>query len=221
MHTSYNHRLKDTLTYLSQIPSQSFSPSRTPLVEAFKEFSKYKEWFSTRLTPLCYPSNYEALFFTPEVDLESGFEIASSSDASAAFDRIFEHELNNIVCLYTAGSAPDNLPSTGLSIVLKTDNILGSFKMAGFASSFCVEFLAVFEALRIIKEKKWKNSTIFTDSRSCLVAINSTFRPEHSSHIILDIKDCLFLLKKDNFVIKLVWVPSHRHPGKRGSGQGC
>ncbi|XP_036147482.1 uncharacterized protein LOC118647196 [Monomorium pharaonis] len=156
MNTSYDHQLKHTIRKLSETPhQQAWSPVRTPLLTAYKEFSKYAEWFPN-------------------------------------------------------GSTSENAVSSGFAVISGSGEILGVYRTAGFVSSFCVEAMAILESLRIIRSKKWKAATIFSDSKSTISAIKAEFKPNHSSHIILDIKDNLWNLKQEGFSVKLVWIPSHK-----------
>lgn len=121
------------------------------------------------------------------------------------FNRIFATECMFTSCIFTDGSTNrKNQISSGYSVVLSSGEVLGSFCSAHFVSSYCVELMAILTALNICKERGWKKVSIFSDSLSSLMAVDSNFKCKQSSHILLEIKDLLFELQELNYAIKLI-----------------
>lgn len=60
------------------------------------------------------------------------------------------------------------------------------------------------------KERYWKGSTIFTDSKSILTAVATPFIPGHSSYLILKIKSEIKKILETGNSVELIWIPSHK-----------
>lgn len=84
------------------------------------------------------------------------------------------------------------------------------YKSVGFLSSFCVEAMAVVEALELTLGEGWPAVTVFFDSRSVLSVVQARFVPGRSSYFVLCIKPLILDLTERGMTVKLVWIPGHR-----------
>lgn len=66
------------------------------------------------------------------------------------FRRQFRDELDSSVCLFTDGSRSEGSPFSGYSLVSLDGRYVRRFCSVGFVSSFCVETMAIVEALRLV-----------------------------------------------------------------------
>lgn len=133
-----------------------------------------------------------------------------SNSADTDFFRIFGRELHSTTCLFTDGSKVMDAPFTGFAISTVDGSISKQYRTAGFLSSFCVEAMAILEAIRLAKVQGCTPCTVFSDCKSVLTAIASKFNHKHSAFIILEIKRELAMLEDSGERCQLVWIPSHK-----------
>lgn len=126
------------------------------------------------------------------------------------FQNLFKKELHTSNCLYTDGSKVPDLSYAGFAIYGQNDSLKCRYRTAGFVSSFCVETMAILTAIEIIQSKNWTVSTIFTDSKSALSAINSPFVAGCCSYLILKIKQLIKMSVDSGKTINIIWIPSHK-----------
>lgn len=69
--------------------------------------------------------------------------------------------------------------------------------------------MAILEALNIIERSNTSNFTIFSDSMSVLKSLESTIKINKESHLILEIRHKIKLLKSLNKDVALYWIPAH------------
>lgn len=67
--------------------------------------------------------------------------------------------------------------------------------------------MAILETLLVAVEKEWHNLTVFSNSKSALLAIASRFDLSRSSYLVLRVKDLFLSMYKAGKRMKL--VPSH------------
>lgn len=125
-----------------------------PLITALSFFMDFEPYVFSSTIPNCYPELFEAQFFTPDMNVYSGFSIASDKNSQDKFLNCFEYELTSSVCLFTDESRSDRAFHAGYSIVDSSLNTLGSFRTVGFVSSFCVETMAILQAIQLCHENK-------------------------------------------------------------------
>ncbi|XP_020298175.1 uncharacterized protein LOC109862511, partial [Pseudomyrmex gracilis] len=69
--------------------------------------------------------------------------------------------------------------------------------------------MAIVETLELALVEKWRAVTVFSDSRSVLLAVQARFVPGKSSYLVLRIKSLILKLTERGVKVKLVWVPGH------------
>lgn len=102
--------------------------------------------------PLSLPCNFDVLTFCAEVNLTNGEHLQLSTTAEKDFRNIFGQELRYSTCLFTDGSKIRGVPFTGFTIVSLNGNIRKMYRAVGFLLFFCVETMAILEAVRIARE---------------------------------------------------------------------
>jgi len=132
-----------------------------------------------------------------------------TKDVTEGFSELFNYEINNTTCIFTDGSVTAELPNSGFALLTFDGELSSKFQFAGNVSSFCVESLAILEAIKLCMEKLWSNVSIFSDSRSVLSAISANFNCSTGSYLIVEIKSLLLECKQEGLKISLIWIPSH------------
>lgn len=143
------------------------------------------------------------------MDLLRGKRLTQAKDVAEGFSEMFKYEINNTKCIFTDGSVTAKLPNSGFALITFEGEHSMKFQFAGNVSSFCVETLAILEAIKLSEEKLWSNVSIFSDSRSVLSAISANFNCSTGSYLILKIKSLLLECKRESLKISLIWIPSH------------
>ena len=79
-------------------------------------------------------------------------------------------------------------------------------RLPDHSSIFTAEACGLFIALKIIQTSEVKNAIIFSDSKSCLEALNSlkTYHP-----VLVEIMTKLHILEKTGCNIQFCWIPGH------------
>ena len=103
------------------------------------------------------------------------------------------------ITLYTDGSKTD----TGVGFAVVGGGCDISRRINGTASVFTAELLAILEAVEQSQRMVGEITTIITDSKSSIQAINRLY---HDNPIVQEIKKAIRNSNKD---VKLCWVPSH------------
>lgn len=125
------------------------------------------------------------------------------------FDLTFRHVLRNTKCVYTDRSKSRNALFAGYGFTTNDDSLESGYRTASFVSSFCVESMAILQALSFAFQNDWPSITIFSDSKSTLSAIGSPFDLRCGSHLILEIKQLIFSLLNKGCNVSLIWIPGH------------
>lgn len=124
------------------------------------------------------------------------------------FRTIFRRELSDSVCIFTDASRSEASPFSGYALISQDGRYLRRYNSAGFVSSFCVEAMAVVEALELTRKEGWHAITVFSDSQSVLSAVQARFDTDSSSYLILRIKALVVELSEGGTEVGL-WIPSH------------
>lgn len=181
-----------------------------PLVEAYREHLDKSHLLASSNKPLCFSFDYESILFRPRVSFKEGILLQESPDCNRCFNDTFEDTLSKTVCFYTDGSKLSECPFVGFSVVRANCPDSFMFRSAGFSSIFTAEALAIAEALKIISEVNDKNFTIFSDSKSVLMALMSLSNTLNKSYLIGYIKDKLRILSESGKVVSFFWIPAHK-----------
>lgn len=157
------------------------------------------------------------MYFIPQVDVNRGVFLRNVENTPKSFSKIFSQELLNSECIYTNGSKKPGSEFCGFAIIYKDSSLF--YRSKGFLSTFSIE--AILEALNLCSKHEVNSFTIFSDSKSVLLTLMTTFRPNKHSHLILLIKDKIRLLEiKKGKNISLIWIPGHRDiPGNKSADQ--
>lgn len=159
----------------------------------------------TCLVYLGFSKDWLSAFYFPRLDLEKGESMKKS--VALNFQNIFAYKLSNTVCLHTDGSKIPESEFCGFAVVTEHQSLM--FRTLDFVSIFILEAMAILPVLEYCKKSSRKEFSIFSDSRSVLSTLASVFHPSKSYYLILFIKKKICLLKKNDKIIKLFWVPSH------------
>lgn len=125
---------------------------------------------------------------------------------------MFSKDLESSLCLFTDGSKKEESSFAGYAVCTLDNSLTGQFRAPGFLSSFSVELMAILSAIQICSSNN-PNSislTIFTDSRTTLVALDSIHVGHYSSYLVIKIKSIIEGLTIKGKKIKLVWIPEHK-----------
>lgn len=162
-----------------------------------------------------FQSQFNILTFEPEIFLDIGIPKKSSLANSLFNDRVQEY-WSDYQRFFTDASKLSKFSYTGAAIYYQNSRIVIKFKCPKEASVFTGECVAILEACLYIQSHNINKAVIFTDSLSCLKALQqSPFVTRVHSHLILEIKKSIFSCRTNNKIIQLVWIPSHS--GIRGN----
>lgn len=109
--------------------------------------------------------------------------------------------------IYTDGSVNTQSNLAGFGVFIPGSNFEVYIRMPKFSNIFSAELMAIYEAIKIVIEKKLNRSIIFTDSKSVLLAArNRSFKSHPFLHRIgQKIQDAKIL----GLEIILCWIPGH------------
>ena len=160
-----------------------------------------------------FPYNYH--IFSPQINMEIGFLVQNSSDPPTLFKELTEAQFRDFLFFYTDGSKSQDGKTAGCASVCPSAQLRHSWKLNSAASIFSMEAIAVLYTLDHIKEQKFKNSIIFTDSLSVLQSISFPNPNNIKSCLIFVIRNRLAILSSQNCNVILAWIPGHVSvPGK-------
>lgn len=113
----------------------------------------------------------------------------------------YEHcsQHQNTLKIYTDGSKT----SEGVGHAYSYEGVITSKKIPVYSSIFSAELLAIRDSVALAKSNHANNITIFTDSRSSILAIS---KYNNKNPIVQSIQHTLNDIDGE---IKLCWVPSH------------
>lgn len=98
-------RIKNMKTQFEIRPLHNLS---TPFLKIYKAFTPFKSYAPLRHLPDCFSDRFKATFFSPEVDIISGYNIAAAENSNLTFNKTFDFELNSTKCIYTDGLKSPN-----------------------------------------------------------------------------------------------------------------
>ncbi|RVE51902.1 hypothetical protein evm_003522 [Chilo suppressalis] len=206
-----SHPLMRKLKTLSQLClSQPNSSNNIPCI-----LHSYNKFNSTSI-PIeqfpCQPlfmNSFDSLTFSPPVILNFGAEKDSPTAVQTFFNNLSTH-WQNWTPLYTDAARLHDKGSIGAAVWFPAHKIILSLKLPPLASVFTGEAIAILEAVLFIESHSLNNSLIFTDSQSCLQAINSNqFRSKSKFPIVLKIREALLRCHLKGTNVALAWIPGH------------
>ena len=109
--------------------------------------------------------------------------------------------------IYTDGSVKDDKIGAAFTHVQHNGQIhKEKFKIIGTGSAFIAESVAILQALRYIYRKKFVRSTIFTDSKSAMLALNNQYSTENENVQSMNLIDKMI---EEGRVVEICWSPGH------------
>ena len=159
---------------------------------------------------------FEVRFFDCSnlIDLSTGSLLRESDNPNNYLNDLIEKEFSNFVKIYTDGSRSldpsTHAPyTTGFALVAPQNNYCYKAKINPNFSIMYAEACAILYAIKYILNNHFENSIIFSDSKSTLINLSSCDKKGNLSTIIYLIKILLLEARSKNYVIKMMWIPSH------------
>lgn len=119
----------------------------------------------------------------------------------------FVNSQPNAYILYTDGSKDtDIVTSAYYDPQVKQTKC---FKLDTQCSVFTAECYAIYRALLYVHCVNRSEFLVVSDSKSCLLALNSTYINYKLNYILFDIKKVILELKTTGKIVRFKWVPSH------------
>ncbi|XP_049868265.1 uncharacterized protein LOC126368372 isoform X2 [Pectinophora gossypiella] len=212
-----NHPLLPKLELLSSIIPRNnywFHKEHPCLIKSLQKFKalEYK-CFQTNINPL-FLTSFDSLLFKPNIMLSFGI-LKDSPGANAIFDDKINSAYNDWLHLYTDASKADD-GRVGAAVWAPKYSTLLSFKCPPICTVFTGEAVALLEAVKFIRAHNFQKTIIFSDSLSCLYAIDSNqFTSISKSPLILQVREILYDCHINNIEVVIAWIPSHT--GIRGN----
>ena len=181
-----------------------------PLYCAFITVSRYKsKIYSSPLPSLTYSFPYNLNNCNLPIDTTLALSLRQSSNPNHDLQSLLLSDFANKIIFYTDGSKKDSFTYVGLSIYCHENLQSEQFKISCNASVFSAEAIGIRLALQSILEQEIKQSIIFSDSLSVLLALTSSHYLSHSSPFLFEIKSLLNEIENSNLNTKLCWIPTH------------
>jgi len=187
---------------------------KVTLVLKFEEVKSYENFIHKSSTPICYQLDFKYQFNNVKVDLLSGESIKEASDAEKKFQKIFQDRKSSNIFIFTDGSKTETDPNNqrvGMASWSSNENFIAKYKLFDLTSSFSAEATAISFIVEKIVSSDLDNFIIFSDSKSVLNVLQNIRKIKHQPQIIQEINQMLFIAKKKNKNVELVWIPSHRN----------
>lgn len=133
-----------------------------------------------------------------------------SVSANMTFNHLLHELWHGWNWFYTDASKLSEEGCVGLSMFYQNSRTILQYKCPPYSSVFTGECAAVLEACLYIECHNMKKAVIFTDSRSCLEALDQDpFCSKINSCLILDIRNVLYKCRIKGQQVVLCWIPSH------------
>ncbi|KAI5750100.1 hypothetical protein M8J76_012853 [Diaphorina citri] len=117
----------------------------------------------------------------------------------------FNQLLNKVNCKETFYCDGSKSPQHCGSAFVHEGNTI-SFKLPNISSSYTAEIIALQKCIQFITQNKYSNPTIFTDSKSLILAIKQR---NTSNPLIKNIQEVLHQSKLTGTTTNIVWIPGH------------
>ncbi|KAL0832986.1 hypothetical protein ABMA28_011678 [Loxostege sticticalis] len=205
-----SHPLLEKLHYLSTIIDPS-DPSQKPpcILLSYHKFNRLPTPIAkTSCNPL-FLNSFESLIFKPNIILNFGIS-KDSPGARTIFLKNLSSNWHDSLHLYTDASKLTENGEVGAAVWIPKFQIALMHKCPPLSSTFTGESVAILEAILFVESHNIEKSIIFTDSLSCLQAIESNpFRSKTKFPTILKIRETLLKCKTKGLDVTLAWIPSH------------
>ncbi|XP_074031548.1 uncharacterized protein [Leptinotarsa decemlineata] len=117
----------------------------------------------------------------------------------------FQVLLSNIP-MYTQIYTDASRSEEGVAAAFVTTNSSHKFKVNKFGSIYYGELFAILQALKHILEYDIQNSSVITDSLSAIIGIQQMYS---DNQILMNIKEAIYAISRENKNNIFLWVPSH------------
>lgn len=159
------------------------------------------------------PYYYEANLNSKSVRIECDDYSFKKSDL--CIEKHFYSFLNSEnpdVCLYTDGSVNRDLQLSSYGIYNESNNERWGHKIQKVTSSWEVEILAIFEAVKYLSNNDYfgQQILIMTDSKSAVQSLKINNWRNNNKKIVTEIKNFYQILRTRQNFIKIVWIPGHQ-----------
>jgi ribonuclease HI len=212
-----NHPLISKLQLLLQhlrTPTPYWNNHKVILpVLSLEELSQFKEAIRQDRYPVCYHFNIKAISHIPKIFYCPVDKQTKHIDGiiNQSIQEITEQLETPEEIIYTDGSKTiDGVDCAFIATIHKETK---RYKLPKDCSIFTAEVVAITSAIYHIQKGNFKNSYIFTDSKSVLQALESNLFTPKSNWILLEIKNRLAKLQAQDKSVNLIWIPSHCNIG--------
>lgn len=106
VHMNPNHPLIDTLNYIKdsiESPIVNVPFKNLTLPWCLGKMLGIIPLVESNTIPCCYSSDFETIFFTPSVDLDTSLKFNSSNNYNSEFNLVFKQVISDCHCFYTDG----------------------------------------------------------------------------------------------------------------------
>lgn len=206
-----NNQITDHPTFKFLAPR--LKTFKLPYTQEIRKLVKEYKLDNTQVQPPKYVN--KSKFEKPEVDLHLVGKINKNDEGKQNLiiaQSFINNNYGDLTHIYTDGSKDTDKQLAGAGMIVYTANgqikQRHKYKLDARLSIFTCELIAIHAALLLIKRNKIKNAALFTDSLSSLQALTSgqtKTRPDKVDSIL----SLIGILKRENYKIVLVWIPSH------------
>lgn len=154
-----------------------------------------------------YETDYSILTYTPNVILNFGV-LKDDPNANQNFSYLLAN-WQGWLPIFTDASKLQTDGCVGAAAWIPKFNIVLEYKCPPQSSVFTGEAIALLKAIAYVESHELSKTIIFTDSRSCLQAINSNPFKNKNYPLIFKIREALFKCNQKKLEVVLTWIPGH------------
>ena len=214
-----SHPLVSRLSQLSELVSDN--PNISCLLDSFLKFTRLPNPATCFTRNPLYSIPFRALTYSPPILTNLGL-VKGSLNTNTEFQSYIHLNWYNHILIYTDASKLTKDGCVGAACWIPKFKITLQFKCPPLTSVFTGEAVAILEAILFARSHDFRQTVIFTDSLSCLLAIKENpFRSRKRYSIILRIREALFSCHREGLSVLLVWIPSHSGIAGNESADSC
>ncbi|CAK1597373.1 unnamed protein product [Parnassius mnemosyne] len=203
------HRKLESLLLLAVNNSYWFNKSWPPILKSLNRLKNIGYPCVTSLILPYFETSYEAILINPKITLNLNIN-KNSPTANRTFYNLVAKKWSDWLYIFTDASKLSPFKCVGSAVWIPKYKIVLNYRCPPQASVFTGEAVAIYEAISYILSHKIPKSVIFTDSKSCLMSLQSNiFKMNSISPLILKIKELILNCNKSGLDVEIVWIPSH------------